>query len=59
MKKYHLPGVLTLIVLMAIACCSTITAQKPDSKFGGVQIGAISYSFRSKPDNSLEATLDY
>ena len=59
MKKYHLPGVLTLIVLMAIACCSTITAQKPDSKFGGVQIGAISYSFRSMPDQSLEATLDY
>lgn len=33
MKKYHFPGVLTLIVLMAIACCSAITAQKPDSKF--------------------------
>lgn len=59
MKKYHFPGVLTLIVLMAIACCSAITAQKPDSKFGGVQIGAISYSFRSMPDQSLEATLDY
>lgn len=59
MKKYHLPGVLTFILLMAIACCPAITAQKPNSKFGGVQIGAISYSFRSMPDQSLEATLDY
>lgn len=59
MKKYHLFGVLTLIVLMAVTCCSTIAARKPNSKFGGVQIGAISYSFRSMPDQSLEATLDY
>jgi sugar phosphate isomerase/epimerase len=34
-------------------------AGKPDSKFGGVQIGAITYSFRSMPDQSLAATLDY
>ena len=59
MKKYHLQNVFALIVLMAIACCSTIVAQKPNSKFGGVQIGAISYSFRSMPDQSLEATLNY
>ncbi|MDR1602643.1 MAG: sugar phosphate isomerase/epimerase [Tannerella sp.] len=35
------------------------TADKPDSKFGGVQIGAITYSFRSMPDQSIAATLDY
>lgn len=32
---------------------------KPDSKFNGVQIGTITYSYRSMPDQSLEATLGY
>jgi sugar phosphate isomerase/epimerase len=34
-------------------------AAKPDSKIKGVQIGTISYSFRSMPDQSAEATLRY
>lgn len=32
---------------------------KPNSLIGGVQIGAITYSFRSMPDQSAEATLKY
>ena len=32
---------------------------KPNSKFGGVQIGAITYSFRSMQEQSLPAILDY
>jgi sugar phosphate isomerase/epimerase len=32
---------------------------KPNSKFNGVQIGAITYSYRSMPDQSAEATLKY
>lgn len=32
---------------------------KPDSKINGVQIGCITYSFRSLPDQSAEATLQY
>src|SRR6478609_11056847 len=32
---------------------------KPNSMFKGVQIGAITYSFRSMPDQSAEATLKY
>ncbi len=32
---------------------------KPNSKINGVQIGAITYSFRSLPDQSAEATLKY
>jgi sugar phosphate isomerase/epimerase len=36
-----------------------VSAQKPNSKFGGVQIGTITYSYRSMPDQSLEATLNY
>ncbi|MCD6564324.1 MAG: sugar phosphate isomerase/epimerase, partial [Bacteroidales bacterium] len=33
--------------------------QKPDSTFGGVKIGAITYSFRSLPGKNAEDTLDY
>src|SRR4051812_5346195 len=31
----------------------------PNSKFNGVQVGTITYSFRSMPDQSAEATLKY
>ncbi len=34
-------------------------ALTPNSIIGGVQIGVITYSFRSMPDQSAEATLDY
>src|SRR5215467_5597092 len=34
-------------------------AAKPNSKINGVQIGTITYSFRSMPDQSAEATLKY
>ena len=34
-------------------------ATKPDSKIKGVQIGTITYSYRSMPDQSAEATLKY
>src|SRR3954447_25527726 len=32
---------------------------KPNSRINGVQIGAITYSYRSMPDQSAEATLKY
>lgn len=39
---------------------ASLTASgKPNSKFKGVQVGAITYSFRSMPDQSLTAILDY
>src|SRR3954463_3370341 len=34
-------------------------AAKPNSVFDGVQIGTITYSYRSMPDQSAEATLKY
>src|SRR3954469_9214818 len=34
-------------------------AAKPNSVFNGVQIGTITYSYRSMPDQSAEATLKY
>jgi len=38
---------------------STFLQAKPNSKFGGVQIGVITYSYRSMDDQSAEATLKY
>jgi sugar phosphate isomerase/epimerase len=38
---------------------SAILQAKPNSKFGGVQIGVITYSYRSMDDQSAEATLKY
>jgi sugar phosphate isomerase/epimerase len=32
---------------------------KPNSKFGGVQLGVITYSYRSMPDQTAQATLRY
>jgi sugar phosphate isomerase/epimerase len=52
----------TAMSVAMIACnmhFSVNAAEKPNSKFGGVQIGAITYSFRSMPDQTLAATLDY
>ena len=34
-------------------------ARKPNSVIGGVSIGTITYSYRSMPDQSAEATLRY
>jgi sugar phosphate isomerase/epimerase len=34
-------------------------AAKPNSKIRGVQVGTITYSYRSMPDQSAEATLQY
>ena len=50
------------VALLLLACSisfSVTAGNKPNSKFGGVQIGTITYSFRSMPDQSLPAYLDY
>lgn len=36
-----------------------MAAAKPNSKIKGVQVGTITYSYRSMPDQSAEATLQY
>jgi sugar phosphate isomerase/epimerase len=48
--------VLTVVFLLT---AHWVTGQKPNSKFNGVQIGAITYSYRELPDQSLPAILDY
>jgi sugar phosphate isomerase/epimerase len=58
MKKYMLK-MLGAATLSMLAVVSAQAAGKPNSKFGGVQIGTITYSYRSMPDQSLTAILDY
>lgn len=51
-----------LLIFFALSLTSTgcsSAGDKPNSKFKGVQVGAITYSYRSMPDQSLTATLDY
>ncbi len=45
-------------IALAAGAAGTLAARKPDSKFGGVQIGVITYSFRALP-GSAEETLKY
>jgi sugar phosphate isomerase/epimerase len=59
-------GKLALATLPATALFETplfgsalVQAARPNSLFNGVQIGTITYSFRSMPDQSAEATLKY
>jgi len=51
---------LTIIVIAIFGIqASVIAVEKPNSKFGGVQIGTITYSYRSMLDQSLPAILNY
>ena len=59
-------GILALAVPCAAALGRSKTlfaelaqAVKPNSRFGGVQVGVITYSYRSMPDQSAEAILKY
>ncbi len=57
-------GRLALTALPAATLCrhpvdALAQTRKPDSVINGVRIGTITYSFRSMPDQSAEATLRY
>ena len=58
--KLALAGVPGTVVLgRAESIFGAFAQAKPNSLIDGVQIGAITYSFRSMPDQSAEATLKY
>src|SRR5665647_2115536 len=63
LKNFYLPSVFKTLGLIAFAIVlihpSLSVASNKGSKFGGVQIGAITYSYRSMPDQSLNAVLNY
>jgi sugar phosphate isomerase/epimerase len=48
-----------LVLFFAGIAAHLPAAGKQSSKFGGVQIGTITYSYRSMPDQSVQAILDY
>ncbi len=50
---------LLLSIAFLIFANTTFGANKNRSDFGGVQVGAITYSYRSMPDQSLNAVLNY
>ena len=50
---------LFLLFVMTAVCMQFMNGQKPNSKFNGVQVGTITYSYREMPDQSVEAMLDY
>ena len=47
------------LATVALSGKSLFAADKPNSIFDGVQIGTITYSYRSMPDQSAEAILKY
>jgi sugar phosphate isomerase/epimerase len=58
MKTKNLKMWICLLVAIGPAY-SSLASEKPNSKIKGVQIGTITYSYRSLPDQSLTAILDY
>src|SRR4051812_49458174 len=58
--KVALAGVPAALVLgRTESLLSGLAQAKPNSLINGVQIGAITYSYRSMPDQTAEATLKY
>ncbi len=62
LQKISVKGVqllASLTIALFLMQPTTAFAGDKGSKFGGVQIGAITYSYRSMPDQSLNAYLNY
>lgn len=63
MRKFHfvrpVSGFLLLVAITLVICHPVDAAKNKGSKFNGVQVGAITYSYRSMPDQSLNAVLGY
>ena len=52
-------GSMAALGAVAAVPAKVFGAEKPNSLFGGVQIGVITYSYRSMPDKSAEAVLQH
>ena len=60
LRWYSASQVMAILLLVIFGGSLTVgAADKKGSKFGGVQIGTITYSYRSMADQSLIATLNY
>lgn len=57
--NYWISAMKALTIVLALFIVSYSASGKQSSKFAGVQIGTITYSYRSMPDKSLAGILDY
>jgi sugar phosphate isomerase/epimerase len=57
--KLALAGLPVAFAARAESILAALGQSKPDSRVGGVQLGCITYSYRSMRDQSAEATLRY
>ncbi len=57
--KLALAGLPAAVLLEQSGIGSVFAAVRPNSSINGVQIGTITYSYRSMPDQSADATLNY
>ena len=57
--KLALAGVPAVAIVDRSHLASLFAAERPNSLINGVQIGSITYSYRSMPDQSAEALLGY
>jgi hypothetical protein len=63
MKNYRLQSIMAMLIMAMLLALNPQTAgaqEKPNSNYGGVQIGAITYSFRTirEVDDVLQACVD-
>src|SRR5881628_3783615 len=57
--KLALAAVPAAALLERSLVASLLGAERPNSRINGVNIGTITYSYRSMPDQSAQATLKY
>lgn len=55
----YLKAILLIVIIVGNLQFSATASSKPHSRFGGVQIGTITYSYRSMDDKTLPAILDF
>lgn len=58
-NSFASPGIILVFSLCLGFLANSCVSEKNKSNFQGVQIGTITYSYRSMPDQSLPAILDY
>src|SRR5712671_2626172 len=57
--RLALAGAPAAAMLDRLSVARLLAAERPNSLFHGVQLGTITYSYRSMPDQSAEALLGY
>ncbi len=59
LKRFCLNNLAKVFFVLITFSMQSCASSPNSSKFGGVQVGAITYSFRSMPDQSVQGILNY